>query len=115
MNPNHRMLLYLLVCLPVRTIPIITLFLTRKVDLPISILYLFMGISFLYRTTTFHTGQLGAFGGKVWWQNLRYIHGMIYLLAFWLIYKKRIQQVKCLLIADLLVGLVGFINHYLLN
>ena len=113
MKSNHRMLLYLLVCLPVRTIPIVILFLTRKVDLPISILYLIMGISFLYRTTSFHSGQLGAFGGKVWWQNLRLIHGIIYLFAFWLIYKKKIEQVKCLLIADLLLGLIGFINNYL--
>ena len=59
--------------------------------------------------------QLGAFGGKVWWQNLRLIHGVIYLFAAWLIHKNYLKQVKCLLIADLLVGLVGFLIHYNIN
>ena len=112
MNQTNRILLYLLVCLPVRTIPIIILFLTQKLNTPIAILYLFMGLSFLYRTTTYTEKQLGAFGGKVWWQNLRLIHGIIYLFAAWLINKNYLKQVKCLLIADLLVGLVGFLIHY---
>lgn len=113
MNQKHKILLYLFLCLPVRTIPIIILFLTEKLNLPISIVYLVTGVSFLYRTTTFHNKQLGVFGGKVWWQNLRLIHGIIYLFAAYLIYKNQLNQVKCLLITDLLIGLNGFIIQYL--
>ena len=114
MNQKQRILLYLLVCLPVRIIPIIILFFTKKLNILISILYLFMGLSFLYRTTTFYPGQKGVFGGLVWWQNLRLIHSIIYVFTAWLIYKNRITQAKRILIADLLLGFFGFIYQYLL-
>ena len=113
MNEISRIYAYLLVCLPIRSIPIITLFLTDKLNIPIALLYLLMGLSFLYRTTTFHSKQLGFLGGKVWWQNLRYLHGIVYLLAAVLIHQGKLHTVRCLLIADLLVGLIGFVNQYL--
>ena len=112
MNKSQRMLAYLFVCLPIRSIPIIILFLTNKLQIPISLLYLGMGLSFLYQTTTLSDRHLGFLGGKIWWQNLRYLHALVYLLVAILLYRGEIKKVRCLLIADLLVGLIGFFNNY---
>tara|TARA_Y100000022_G_C12971046_1_gene249053 strand:- start:70 stop:411 length:342 start_codon:yes stop_codon:yes gene_type:complete len=112
MNETQRILAYLLVCLPVRSIPIIVLFYTRKFNILISLLYLGMGLSFLYQTTTIQERQLGFLGGKIWWLNLRYLHALVYLLVAVLLYQGEIKKVRCLLIADLLVGLIGFVNNY---
>lgn len=113
MNTTQRILAYLFVCLPIRSIPIITLFMTNKFNVPISILYLIMGVGFLHRATTYTETQKGFTGGKVWWQNLRLLHGIVYLLVSYLIYQNKIDVVRCLLIVDLLVGFLGFLHNYL--
>ena len=76
----------------------------------ISIIYFIMGISFLIRSITFNPNQIGYFGGKVWWQNLRIFHGFLYLLVFILmIFVLQKSLVIKLLIFDLIIGLLFFI------
>ena len=74
-----------------------------------------MGLSFIYKSTTYTEDQVGAFGGKVWWQNLRIFHGLMYLLIFYLLYSGKLNISIKLLIFDLLVGISMFINKYFLN
>ena len=74
-----------------------------------------VGIGFLtiYFTKIRNTG-VGAFGEKIWWNDLRPIHGTLYLLfALYAIQGKQNIAWKMLL-ADAIIGLVSFLNvHYL--
>ena len=110
MSKLKKIKLYSLLCIPVRSIPIITLFLTNKFNSYISLLYLFMGIAFLFRATSYKSTQKGLFGGNVWWQKLRVIHGLFYLLIGLNLIKD--EQKKFLLIFDLLLGIYFFIKKY---
>lgn len=103
-------MLYSLICIPIRSIPIIILFNTNKFNSYISLLYLLMGIAFLFRSASYKTTQKGLFGGKVWWQKLRVIHGLFYLLVGLNLIKD--EQKKFFLIFDLLLGIYFFIKKY---
>jgi hypothetical protein len=67
-------------------------------------------IGFLYLFFT-GTRKTGAFGEKVWWNNLRPVHALLYLLfAYNAIQGKRNAWVY--LLVDALIGLVSFLFVY---
>ena len=72
-----------------------------------------MGIAFLY-TGYKNEKKLGFFGGEIWWNNLRIIHGICYLL-FTILYFKKVNKLYILLLIDLLIGLLSFIKQYVTN
>ena len=53
-------------------------------------------------------------GGKIWWNKLRPIHGVMYLLFSIYSYKKEVFAWKILLI-DTILGLLFWLNHHYLN
>ena len=109
---KEKISLYSLLCIPIRSTPIIALYRTKKFNSKIAIFYLLLGLSFLYRSTTYTTSQIGLFGGKVWWQNLRIIHGLSYVIVYQLIKKKKINVTKNLLLLDLSIGILKFVKVY---
>ena len=112
LTKQQKLLVYPLLCITIRSIPIFTLSYTVKFNLVISLLYLFMGINFLLKATTYTKNQLGVFGGKIWWQNLRIFHGLCYLLVYYIISKYKPSKAVILLIFDLLIGIYYFMKQY---
>ena len=53
-------------------------------------------------------------GGKIWWNKLRPIHGIMYLLFSIYAYKKEVFAWKILFI-DTILGLLFWLNHHYLN
>ena len=70
-----------------------------------------IGFFYLFFTGSRKTGG-GAFGEKIWWTNLRPVHGSLYLLfAYNAINGKNFAWIFLLL--DVIIGLVSFlIFHY---
>ena len=111
-----------LFCIAIRCIPIIMFYILNKNIIPsityplaylISIIYCIIGLLFLLKAFTFNKKQKGFFGNKVWWNELRYFHGIIYILnTILLIYFKNINVIICSLIFDLLIGIISFRDHY---
>ncbi len=56
----------------------------------------------------------GAFNNIVWWNKLRPIHGVMYLLFSIYAFKKETFAWKILLL-DAILGLLFWLNHYYLN
>ena len=112
LKKNKKILLYFFICIPVRSIPILILYYTRKFDYLISLLYFFISLSFIYRAYTYTPNQLGVFGGKVWWQKLRILHALSYIIVYKLIKENNIDIARKLLIVDLLIGMIKFISVY---
>ena len=55
--------------------------------------------------------KLGAFGQKVWWQNFRLFHVMVYLAVIFMIHQKMdVNVIVAVLLLDLIVAIIGHIN-----
>lgn len=116
-NIQKRFLLFLLGCIPTR---LIIVYLAKNVSplyLPIlGYLALLPAIGFFYLYFS-GTRQTGAevFGDKIWWNNLRPIHGILYILFA---YNAIIGNASAwlYLFVDVLFGLISFlIFHYINN
>lgn len=100
MNNFDRFLLFLLVCIPVR---LIYAFIQNR--------YVFLnwisgiiGAIFIYKWYTWN-GELGGFGGKLWWNNMRLIHGIIYIFSV---------KYPILLYYDVVLGFIAKLYNYYL-
>lgn len=111
---------YFIICILVRLMIVymVYLILNNKIKynnnflLKISIIILFViGFSFLLQYLT-KIRDVGAFNQDVWWDYLRPIHGYLYVLSSYLIYKNDKKAIYLLLL-DTIIGILGFINNRL--
>jgi hypothetical protein len=116
-NIQKRFLLFLFGCIPTR----LAIMYLAKVISPqyLSILgYLALipafGFYYLYFSGARKTGA-EVFGDKIWWNNLRPIHGILYtLFAYNAIIRNTFAWIY--LLVDVLFGLISFlIFHYINN
>jgi len=72
-----------------------------------------MGFFYIYLTGIRKTGP-EVFGDKIWWNNLRPIHGLLYLLFSYNAINGN-KEAWIYLFIDVLFGLTKFLMHHLLN
>ena len=69
-----------------------------------------IGFSYIFLTGSRKTGQ-EVFGNKIWWNNLRPIHTILYtLFAYNAINKNR--EAWIYLFIDVIIGLISFIGYH---
>lgn len=111
---QKRFLLFLIGCIGSRSLLVYLAKTTNKQFLMyMGYLALLPAIGFFY---IFFTGTrpTGAevFGDKIWWNNLRPIHGLLYLLFAIFAYKEN-KHAWIFLLIDVMLGLISFITfHY---
>ena len=73
-----------------------------------------IGFFYIFLTKSRQTGQ-EVFGEKIWWNNIRPIHGLLYILfAIFAIQKKSFSWI--FLLIDVILGLSSFlIHHYMIG
>lgn len=111
----QRLLLFLIGCIGTRT----ALAITAKYASPdilqmMGALALLPAIGF-FTIFIFKLRETGAevFGEKIWWNNLRPVHGIMYLLfAIFAIQKKPFAWM--FLAADVVFGLIAYLTHHFL-
>jgi hypothetical protein len=111
---QKRFLVFLIVCIGIRTLFVyiaknVNKFYLRYMG------YLFIlpaiGFFYLYLTDSRKTG-FEIFGDKIWWNNLRPIHGIMYFLFSYNAIKGN-KFAWIYLLVDVIIGLVSFlIFHY---
>ena len=70
------------------------------------------GFTYIFFTNSRQTGP-EVFGDKIWWNNLRPIHAVLYgLFARYAIQKNNNSWM--FLLFDVIIGLVSFISHHFL-
>lgn len=70
-----------------------------------------VSIGFMYQYLQYKPANTGAFGGRVWWNDLRPVHSVLYgLFAYGAVTHHR--NAWTILLADLLIGIIGFLVHY---
>ena len=72
-----------------------------------------IGFFYLYLTGARKTGG-EVFGDKIWWNDIRQIHGILYLIFAHLAINKN-KNAWVILLIDIIFGLVMFINHHYTN
>jgi hypothetical protein len=116
---NHlqqRFLLFLIGCIGIRSLfVIIARYINTKYLKFLGYLALVPAIGFIYIYLT-GTRKTGAevFGEKIWWNNLRPIHSILYFLfAYNAIIGNK--QSWIYLLVDVLIGLISFLIYHYVN
>ena len=116
---NHlqqRFLLFLIGCVGIRSLlVIIAKYINTKYLKYLGYLALVPAIGFIYIYLT-GTRKTGAevFGEKIWWNNLRPIHSILYFLFAYNAIIGNKQSWRYLLV-DVLIGLISFLIHHYTN
>ena len=112
MNDRSRIILFLTGCMTLRlSLAIIAKILDPKYLPIMGIMALAISIGFLY-SFLLSKKSLGLFGGKVWWNDMRLVHAILYFIFFVCAIMKKTSSWLILLL-DALIGLGAFIVHYL--
>ena len=109
-NLHKRFLLFLFGCITLRWFLVfLAKGASKRILLAMGIIALLPAIGFFY---LFFSGKrkvgTETFGAKIWWNNLRPVHGILYFLfAIYAIYGDKIAWIFLLL--DVIIGLVSFL------
>jgi hypothetical protein len=109
MKKKDNILLFFTICLCTRSALVFFIKSQKENNLPI---FGYMGLipvfGFLYNYFFHNKNKKGFFGGKVWWNNLRIIHSLLYLLfSIFSINKNKYSWVPLLI--DVIIGLISFV------
>ena len=112
-NIQKRFLLFLIGCIGTRSLFVYLAKNTNKTYLKymgyLAILPA-MGFFYLFLTGSRKTGD-EVFGDKIWWNNLRPVHGLLYLLFSYNAIKGN-KNAWIYLFIDVLLGLTSFLNYH---
>lgn len=113
---QKRFILFLIGCIGIRTLFV---FLAKYANITYLryMGYLFIlpaiGFFYLFLTGSRKTGP-EVFGDKIWWNNLRPIHGFLYFLfAYNAINGNKLAWIY--LLVDVIIGLVSFLSFHYYN
>ena len=113
---QKTLLIFLIGCIGVRSLlVVIAKYINKKYLKYLGYLALLpaIGFMYIYLTGIRNTG-LGAFGEKIWWNNLRPVHSILYFLfAYNAIIGN--NQSWIYLLADVIIGLISFLIHHSIN
>ncbi len=113
---KKRMLLFLIGCIGLRSLFVLLAKYLDKTYLPFmgyGALIIAIGFSIIYITGIRDTGP-EVFGGKIWWNNLRPIHALLYFIFAYLAITKNDYAWVPLLI-DVSIGLTSFLIFHKMN
>ena len=110
---TNRIFLYTCVCLVVRILLVYLVYSTKEKATYQNIAALIsalIGLSFVWQYL-YSKKELGFFGGKVWWKQLRVLHAFLFLL-FAVLVLNGYKDACLVLIPGLVFGIIGFIQNY---
>lgn len=113
-NIQKRFLLFLIGCIPIR---ILLSYLAY--NLPYKYLFIFgyillipaFGFIYIYLTNSRKIGK-ETFGSPIWWNTLRPIHAILYLLAGYYSINNMNIKASIMLSIDVLIGLISFLYYH---
>jgi hypothetical protein len=122
-DKKTRIILFFFVCMVVRIgLILLAKYLNTKYLPYMGLVTLIMGLGFTYIYLFGHfksNPNVGGFGGSVWWNNLRIVHGLLYIsfsvIALLTLNKKfKDNKAWVILAVDILIGFISFVNKYFL-
>jgi hypothetical protein len=112
---TKRILLFLFGCIGLRSYIV---YLSSKKEylsyMTVPAFLIGFGFLYIYFTNSRQTGP-EVFGDKIWWNDLRPLHGLLWI-SFAILAALKNENAWKLLLADVLIGLISFINfHHLIS
>ena len=107
---QKRFILFLFFCIPLRLFITYLIYKREHVDL-LKFILLFIGLGFV-RNYALDLRKNGFFGGEIWWNNLRPLHAVNYLLATYMLHKN-IKRPEYVILFDTIVGFLKFLIYYI--
>jgi len=108
---TKRILLFLFICVVVRTSFIGVAKYIQPEQLPLFAPFtLLIALGFIFAYV--RNKPLGAFGGTVWWNNLRIFHAITYLI-FSILALRQNKMSYFVLLFDIFIGVIFFMKHYI--
>lgn len=112
---NTRIKLFFLVCLPARIgIVLLAYYIPLKYLQLMGYITLIASIRFTYLFKNYKKGDKGGFGGNLWWNDMRLFHSITYLIFSIMAIRKN-NKAYMILIFDIIIGALSFINQYFIN
>ena len=115
-NLHKRFLMFLIGCIGVRSLfVVIAKYINIKYLKYLGYLALLPAIGFMYvYVSGIRNTGLGAFGQKIWWNQLRPIHSILYFLfAYNAIIGNKNAWIYLLI--DVFIGLISFLIYHYIN
>ena len=109
-----RFLLFLLLCIPIRLLLVYIAKTINNKYLPYLgwiLLIPAIGFLYIYASNSRKTGP-EVFGNKIWWNDLRPIHGLTYLI-FSILAINKYKNAWVILLIDVLIGLLSFFIYHI--
>ena len=112
-NITKRFLLFLIGCIGTR---LLLVYIAKNVNMTLLkymgylLLLPAFGFFYIFFTNSRKTGP-EVFGDKIWWNNLRPIHGLLYLLFSYNAINGN-KNAWIYLLVDVLFGLIAFLAHH---
>lgn len=107
-----RILLFILLCIPVRIFLIYLVINLPQYLFYYKILYLIMTLGFI--RVYLNKADKGFFGGEVWWHDLKLVHSFLYIL-FIILSNLNIKESYYALFPNIILGIIFFIKQYFFN
>jgi len=112
---QKRLLKFLIGCLGIR---LLFVYLAKNVPMIglqiMGVLALTIAVGFMYTAIfKYKKGDKGAFGGTVWWNDMRIFHSIIYAIFSYLAITKNQELAWKILLLDVIIGFGVFVIHYL--
>lgn len=111
MDKIKRILYYIFGCVMVRAIMIVIVKNNLKYLKLFGIISLIIGIAFIH-AFLYSKKTHGFFGGPVWWNNNRLIHGLLYIL-FSIMALSNNHNSWIVLLVSLIFGITSFTLNYI--
>ena len=112
---HKRMLLFLIVCIGIRsTFALIAKQINVKYLPYLGYLSLIPAFGMLYIYITGSREYGAEAGGKIWWNCLRPLHSVLYLLFAYYAINKNSKEAWKFLALDVIIGLIAFFGHHFL-
>lgn len=110
---TDRIVLFLVGCMGIR---LLLVYIANTINLTLlrymGYLLLLPAIGLFYSYAKMQSPGVGAFGGNIWWNQLRPLHGVFYLLFSYHAIRGN-PHAWVYLLADVLFGFTMFVIHYL--
>ncbi len=106
-----KILLFFLLCIPLRLLLVYLVYKLPNYIFFFKILYFIMALGFLNTFINYKKNSKGAFDGIVWWNNLRILNSICYLL--FVIFQNKNSYL--FLFPDIIIGVICFIKQYFFN
>lgn len=110
----QRILFFLLLCIPIRSLAV---FISYKyqhkmITKALAFIYLIIGINMMIMFQFNLRQDAPEGGGKTWWNNIRPLHSLLYIMFAIFVFINKDYSYMFLL-GDVILGLLVFILHHI--